>query len=150
MFDHVVGSSVGCSGGILCMWNPNMFVKEQVSICDYFVALMGTWAPTSSKLLIISVYALQELNKRRDLWDYLRTFIDRWESDTVIMGDFNEVRSKHERKINIQQNFSEVNKIIDEGKSNDEILIKRITLFNDLQELNNRNAMGISQKAKIR
>ncbi|GKD47907.1 RNA-directed DNA polymerase, eukaryota [Tanacetum coccineum] len=97
MFDHVVGSSVGCSGGILCMWNPNMFVKEQVSTCDYFVALMGTWAPTSFKLLIISVYAPQELNERRDLWDYLRTIIDRWEGDTVIMGDFNEVRSEHER-----------------------------------------------------
>nr|GEU59278.1 RNA-directed DNA polymerase, eukaryota [Tanacetum cinerariifolium] len=96
MFDHVVGSSVGCSG-ILCMWNPNLFVKEQVSTCDYFVALMGTWAPTSSKLLIISVYAPQKLNERRDLWDYLRTFIDRWEGDTVIIGDFYEVFSKHER-----------------------------------------------------
>nr|GFC09483.1 RNA-directed DNA polymerase, eukaryota [Tanacetum cinerariifolium] len=52
---------------------------------------------TSSKLLIISVYAPQELNERCGLWDYLRTFIDRWEGDTVIMGDFNEVRLKHER-----------------------------------------------------
>nr|GEW58414.1 RNA-directed DNA polymerase, eukaryota [Tanacetum cinerariifolium] len=97
MFDHVIGSSVGCSRDILCMWNPNVFVKDQVSTCDYFVALMGTWTPTSSKLLIISFYAPQELNERRDLWDYLRTFIDRWEGDTVIMSDFNEVRSEHER-----------------------------------------------------
>nr|GEU89314.1 RNA-directed DNA polymerase, eukaryota [Tanacetum cinerariifolium] len=247
MFDHVVGSSIGCSGGILYMWNPNMFVKEQVSTCDYFVALMGTWAPTSSKILIISVYAPQELIERRDLWDYLRTFINRWEGDTVIVGDFNEVRSEHERfgstfnrqgdiafnnfissaclidlpleeinydygpslfwffhswfamegfnyfvettwkslnivepnglirlkkklqapkiaikawskeankrsnerKINIQQNLSEVDKLIDQGKSNDEILIKRIMLLNDLQELNNRNAMEISQKPKF-
>ncbi|GJR17111.1 RNA-directed DNA polymerase, eukaryota [Tanacetum coccineum] len=280
------------------LWGNQMF-DHQVSTCDYFVALMGTWAPTSSKLLIISVYAPQELNERRDLWDYLRTIIDRWEGDTVIMGDFNEVRSEHERfgstfnrqgaiafnnfisstclidlplegyaftwahksaskmskldrylisegvldlfphlsalcldrhlsdhrpilmretnydygpspfrffhswfamegfnsfvettwkslnivepnglirlkkklqalkiaikawskeankrsndrKINIQQNLSEVDKLIDQGKSNDEILIKRITLLNDLQELNNRNAMEISQKAKIR
>ncbi|GJS81135.1 RNA-directed DNA polymerase, eukaryota [Tanacetum coccineum] len=85
------------SGGIICVWNPNMFVKEHVSTCDYFIALMGTWTPTSSKLLIISVYAPQELNERRDLWDYLRTLIGRWEGDTVIMGDFNEVRSEHER-----------------------------------------------------
>nr|GEU74951.1 RNA-directed DNA polymerase, eukaryota [Tanacetum cinerariifolium] len=275
-----------------------MFVKEQVSTCDYFVALMGTWAPTSSKLLIISIYDPQELNERRDLWDYLRMFIDRWEGDTVIMSDFNEVRLEHERfgftfnrqgaiafnnfislaclidlplegyaftwahksaskmskldrylisegvlylfphlsalcldqhlfdhrpillretnydygpspfwffhswfamegfnsfvettwkslnimepngliqlkkklqalkiaikawskeankrsndrKINIQQNLSEVDKLIDQGKSSDEILIKRVTLLNDLQELNNRNAMEISQKAKI-
>nr|GEU97693.1 RNA-directed DNA polymerase, eukaryota [Tanacetum cinerariifolium] len=59
--------------------------------------MAGIWAPTSSKLLIISVYAPQELNGRRNLWDYLRTFIDRWEGDIVIMGDFNEVRSEHER-----------------------------------------------------
>nr|GEX11713.1 RNA-directed DNA polymerase, eukaryota [Tanacetum cinerariifolium] len=97
MSDHVVGSSVGCSGGILYMWNPNMFVKEQVSTCDYFVALIGTWSPTSSKLLIIFIYAPQELNERRDLWNYLCKFIDRWEGDTVIMGDFNEVCSEHER-----------------------------------------------------
>nr|GEZ99867.1 RNA-directed DNA polymerase, eukaryota [Tanacetum cinerariifolium] len=126
-----------------------------------------------------SVVFLGELNERRDLWDYLCTFIDRWEGDTVIMGDFNEVRSEHERsliigmplqalkiaikawskeankrsddrKINIQQNLSEVDKLIDQGKSNDETLLKRITLLNDLQELNNRNAMKISQKAKIR
>nr|GEV22363.1 RNA-directed DNA polymerase, eukaryota [Tanacetum cinerariifolium] len=144
-------------------------MAEQVSTCDYFVALMGTWAPTSSKLLIISVYAPQELNERRDLWDYLRTFIDRREGDTVIMGDFNEVLSEHERfgsTFNRQwaiafNNFissaclidlllEEVDKLIDQEKSNDEILIKRITLFNDLQKLNNRNAMEISQKAKIR
>nr|GEY95650.1 RNA-directed DNA polymerase, eukaryota [Tanacetum cinerariifolium] len=125
-------------------------MAEKVSTCDSFVALMGTWAPTFSKLLIIFVYAPQELNERRDLWDYLCTFIDRWEGDTVIMSDFNKVRSKHERKINIQQNLLEVDKFIDQGKSNDEIFIKRITLLNDLQEFNNSNAMEISQKAKIR
>nr|GEZ20471.1 RNA-directed DNA polymerase, eukaryota, reverse transcriptase zinc-binding domain protein [Tanacetum cinerariifolium] len=59
-------------------------------------------------------------------------------------------KRSNDRKINIQQNLSEVDKLIDQGKINDEILIKRITLLNDLQKLNNRNAMEISQKAKIR
>ncbi|GJT01969.1 RNA-directed DNA polymerase, eukaryota [Tanacetum coccineum] len=96
-FDHVVGSSVGCSGGIVCVWDPNMFVKDHVSKSDYFVALMGTWIPTSTKLLIISVYAHQELSEKRDLWDYLHLIINRWDGETVIMGDFNEVRSERER-----------------------------------------------------
>ncbi|GJV59871.1 RNA-directed DNA polymerase, eukaryota [Tanacetum coccineum] len=96
-FNHVVGSSVGCSGGIVCVWDPNMFVKDHVSKSDYFVALMGTWIPTSTKLLIISVYAPQELSENRDLWDYLHLIINRWDGETVIMGDFNEVRSKRER-----------------------------------------------------
>nr|GEY21681.1 RNA-directed DNA polymerase, eukaryota [Tanacetum cinerariifolium] len=42
----------------------------------------------------------------------------------------------------------EVDKLIDQGKSNDEILINHV--LNDLHELNNRNAMVISQNAKIR
>nr|GFB29808.1 RNA-directed DNA polymerase, eukaryota [Tanacetum cinerariifolium] len=225
-----------------------MFVKEQVFTCDYFVALMGTWAPTSSKLLIVSVYAPQELNEMRDLWDYLRSFIDRQgaiafnnfissaclidlplegyaftrahksaskmskldrylisegvldlfphlsalcldrhlsDHRPILLRETNYdygpspfgfsilglIRLKKKlqalkiaikawskeankrsnyRKINIQQNLSEVDKLIDQGKRNDEILIKRITLLNDLQDLNNRNAIEISQKAKIR
>nr|GEV74591.1 RNA-directed DNA polymerase, eukaryota [Tanacetum cinerariifolium] len=59
-------------------------------------------------------------------------------------------KRSNDKKINIQQNLSEVDKLIDQGKSNDEILIKRITLLNDLQELNNMNAMEISQKVKMR
>nr|GFA44444.1 RNA-directed DNA polymerase, eukaryota [Tanacetum cinerariifolium] len=51
-------------------------------------------------------------------------------------------KRSNDRKINIQQNLSEVDKLIDQGKSNDEILIKRITLLNDLQEHNNRNAIN--------
>ncbi|GJZ65686.1 RNA-directed DNA polymerase, eukaryota [Tanacetum coccineum] len=31
------------------------------------------------------------------LWDYIRLLIDRWEGEFVILGDFNEVRSEHER-----------------------------------------------------
>nr|GEX28845.1 RNA-directed DNA polymerase, eukaryota [Tanacetum cinerariifolium] len=81
------------------------------------------------------------------------------EGNTVIMGDFNEVRSKHERFGSMfnKQGAIAFNKFISstclidlplEGKSNDEILIKRIMLLNDLQELNNRNAIEISQKTK--
>ncbi|GJS57893.1 RNA-directed DNA polymerase, eukaryota [Tanacetum coccineum] len=96
-FDHVVGPSVGFSGGILCVWDSCVFIKDHVSKSDYFVAIMGTWVPTSTKLLIISVYAPQQLTKKRDLWNYLHSLIDRWDGKTVIMGDFNEVRYKHER-----------------------------------------------------
>nr|GEZ08616.1 RNA-directed DNA polymerase, eukaryota [Tanacetum cinerariifolium]GEZ08954.1 RNA-directed DNA polymerase, eukaryota [Tanacetum cinerariifolium] len=239
-FDHVVGSSIGCSGGIVCVWDPNMFVKDHVSKSDYFVALMGTWIPTSTKLLIISVYAPQELSEKRDLWDYLHLIISGWDGETVIMGDFNEVRSERERfgfvfnqqramvfnnfisltglidlpldgyaftwshksaskmskldrfllseglmelfphlsaicldknlsdhrhillqetkakmksnekKFNIQQNLLELDKLIDQGRSNEDICCKRIMLINDLYEINSKNLSELSQKAKIR
>ncbi|GKE83826.1 RNA-directed DNA polymerase, eukaryota, partial [Tanacetum coccineum] len=63
----------------------------------YFLAIMGTWTPTSTKLLVISVYAPQELSEKRELWGYLCSLIDRWDGETVVLGDFNEVRTEQER-----------------------------------------------------
>ncbi|GJQ94396.1 RNA-directed DNA polymerase, eukaryota [Tanacetum coccineum] len=96
-FDHAVSSSVGNSGGIICVWDSHMFVKDHVSTSDYFLAIFGTWTPTASKLLVISVYAPQDMSEKRDLWVYLSSMINRWDGETVVMGDFNEVRTEHER-----------------------------------------------------
>ncbi|GKA90830.1 RNA-directed DNA polymerase, eukaryota [Tanacetum coccineum] len=96
-FDYACSPSVGNSGGILCVWDPRLFVKDNVSSSDYFLAARGTWIPTSTKLLIISVYAPQELTEKRELWDYLRLMIDRWNGEYIILGDFNEVRSENKR-----------------------------------------------------
>nr|GEW07921.1 RNA-directed DNA polymerase, eukaryota [Tanacetum cinerariifolium] len=91
-FDHVVGPLIGFSGGVVCVWDSSMFIKDHVSKSDYFVVIMGTWTPTSTKLLIISVYAPQESTKKQDLWNYLRSLINRRERETMIMGDYNEVQ----------------------------------------------------------
>nr|GEV14313.1 RNA-directed DNA polymerase, eukaryota [Tanacetum cinerariifolium] len=96
-YDYAFSLFVGYSGGILCVWDSNMFVKESVTIFDSFVAIRGTWISTSTKLLIISVYAPQEASERRILWDYIRIMIESWEGESIILGDFNEVRSEQER-----------------------------------------------------
>ncbi|GJW12096.1 RNA-directed DNA polymerase, eukaryota [Tanacetum coccineum] len=46
-FDFSFSSSVGLSGGILCVWDPNSFVKDNATISDYFVAVRGTWLSTA-------------------------------------------------------------------------------------------------------
>nr|GFC12874.1 RNA-directed DNA polymerase, eukaryota, reverse transcriptase zinc-binding domain protein [Tanacetum cinerariifolium] len=63
-FDHAVSSLVGNYGGILRILDPNTFIKDHVSSSDYFLAIMGTWAPSSTKLLVISIYAPEELSKK--------------------------------------------------------------------------------------
>ncbi|GJY13410.1 RNA-directed DNA polymerase, eukaryota [Tanacetum coccineum] len=55
------------------------------------------WAPSSSKLLIIFVYAPQELTEKREIWGYLHSLINRWDGKVMILGDFNEVWSEQER-----------------------------------------------------
>nr|GEW43997.1 RNA-directed DNA polymerase, eukaryota [Tanacetum cinerariifolium] len=96
-FEFVCGPSVGNSGGILCVWDPRLFRKHNSTISNYFVAIQGDWIPNAKRYLIISVYAPQEFSEKRMLWSYLKHVIDSWSGETILMGDFNEVRSKVER-----------------------------------------------------
>nr|GEZ11584.1 hypothetical protein [Tanacetum cinerariifolium] len=59
-FDYVVSPSVGNSCGILCIWDPSLFYKENSTVLDYFIAIMGNWLPNNKKLLVIPVYAPQD------------------------------------------------------------------------------------------
>nr|GEY24491.1 RNA-directed DNA polymerase, eukaryota [Tanacetum cinerariifolium] len=68
-FDYVVSPSVGNSGGILCVWDPNLFYKENSTVSDYFISIMGNWLPNNKK----------------------------WNGEVLLMGDFNEVRLEEER-----------------------------------------------------
>nr|GEX67512.1 RNA-directed DNA polymerase, eukaryota [Tanacetum cinerariifolium] len=71
--------------------------KSCVSMSDYFVMVRGVWVPSGKSLLIISIYAPQELSEKRMLWDYLRLAICNWDGDVVAMGYFNEMRDSSER-----------------------------------------------------
>ncbi|GKA90903.1 RNA-directed DNA polymerase, eukaryota [Tanacetum coccineum] len=96
-FDFVHSDSVGNSGGILCIWDPNSFRKNNVTVSDYFCMVRGVWLKTGVDILMVAVYAPQELRDKRILWDYLEHVINQWDGEVVIMGDFNEVRFKSER-----------------------------------------------------
>ncbi|GJX34952.1 RNA-directed DNA polymerase, eukaryota [Tanacetum coccineum] len=71
--------------------------NNNVPISDSFDGYRGTWFPTATKLLIVSVYAPQEVSERRLLWEYIGSLIEQWEGECVILGDFNEVRTEQER-----------------------------------------------------
>ncbi|GKA99799.1 RNA-directed DNA polymerase, eukaryota, partial [Tanacetum coccineum] len=96
-FDYVHSDSVGNSGGILCMWDPNSFCKSSFTRSDYFVIIRGLWLKSGIELMIVVVYAPQEASEKRMLWDYLTHVSDQWDGEIVMMGDFNEVRYKSER-----------------------------------------------------
>nr|GEV65319.1 RNA-directed DNA polymerase, eukaryota, reverse transcriptase zinc-binding domain protein [Tanacetum cinerariifolium] len=87
-------NSVGNSGGILCVWDPNAFRKTNHTILDYFVIIRGVWIKSCFDLLIIAVYAPHDSRDKQMLWDYLVYVINQWHGEAIIMGDFNEVRYK--------------------------------------------------------
>nr|GEY59455.1 RNA-directed DNA polymerase, eukaryota [Tanacetum cinerariifolium] len=95
-YDYVYSESLGNSGGILCVWEASIFKKINITVSDNFIAIYGTWLPTNSKILFIAIYAPQQTSCKRKLWDCISTIVDRWNGESIIMGDFNEVRSSEE------------------------------------------------------
>nr|GEY59263.1 RNA-directed DNA polymerase, eukaryota [Tanacetum cinerariifolium] len=97
VFDHLHSNSVGNSGGILYIWDPNAFRKNSFTISDSFIIIRGAWLMSGIDLMIIAVYAPHDPSDKCMLWDYLNHVINQWNGEVVIMGDFNEVRIKSDR-----------------------------------------------------
>ncbi|GKA78344.1 RNA-directed DNA polymerase, eukaryota, reverse transcriptase zinc-binding domain protein [Tanacetum coccineum] len=104
IFDHAYSDSVGSSGGILCIWDPNSFNKHSVTVSDYFVIIRGTWRTSGQKVLMIAVYGPHDCRDKQSLWEFLHHEISKWRGEVIIMGDFNEVRFTSDR---FGSNFNE-------------------------------------------
>nr|GEW66487.1 nucleotide-binding alpha-beta plait domain-containing protein [Tanacetum cinerariifolium] len=91
---ETMGASVGNSGGILCVWDPNMFKKTNSNVSNYFVMVRGDWMPNGKNLLIISVYAPQELSEKKMLWDYLSLVMSNWEGEETYKNVSQEIRDQ--------------------------------------------------------
>nr|GEZ16607.1 RNA-directed DNA polymerase, eukaryota [Tanacetum cinerariifolium]GEZ18937.1 RNA-directed DNA polymerase, eukaryota [Tanacetum cinerariifolium] len=177
IFDHILNASLGNSGGILCTWDPNVFHKEHHIISDNFVALYGTWIPNRMKLLVILVYAPQSASSKRMLWRYISSFITRWNGESMVMGDFNEVRRMEERwgstfnaqgasvfnsfitssglidvqlEGDLKSKLSDINKELDQGGVNDDLLLSRMDAMKQLQDVKSSKTNYFMQKAKVR
>ncbi|GJX01702.1 RNA-directed DNA polymerase, eukaryota [Tanacetum coccineum] len=96
-YDFLYSNSVGNSGWILCVWDPNSFIKHNYTISDYFVIVRGKWLKKDIDLLIVAIYAPHDPRDKTMVWDYLSHVINQWKGSVVIMGDFNEVRFKSDR-----------------------------------------------------
>nr|GFC17666.1 RNA-directed DNA polymerase, eukaryota [Tanacetum cinerariifolium] len=76
-----------------CMKNIEEIIESQ-GVNEFS---RGKWVSNGKLLLIVSVYAPQELTERKMLWEYLMHVMASWKGDVIIMGDFNEVRYSNER-----------------------------------------------------
>nr|GEW32371.1 RNA-directed DNA polymerase, eukaryota, reverse transcriptase zinc-binding domain protein [Tanacetum cinerariifolium] len=92
------GDSLGNSGGILCIWEATIFKKENVTISDNFIVIYDSWLPNNAKILFIAVYAPQQASSKSILWDYISVLLNCLNCKTIVMGDFNEVRSSEKRR----------------------------------------------------
>ncbi|GJZ07132.1 RNA-directed DNA polymerase, eukaryota [Tanacetum coccineum] len=220
IFEHLFSEAIGNLGGILCVWDPNIFLKDQHIISDNFITLYGTWIPTKTKLLMISIYAPQPLSEKRSLWNYVKSLITRWATEfndfisssrlvdiqlegysftwfhqsankmnrhlsdhrPILLRDvitdygatlfrFNgmvhfkkklqalkkvirmwvaeQKRMQSGRLNEIKLKLSDIDKHIDQGDVNDEILLSRMDLMKQMHDIKSSDARDFLQKAKI-
>lgn len=98
-FDFVSSNSVGQGGGLISIWNNNLF-RKSYSICrEDCIVIQGTWLENNVQVCFINIYASQNPTKREELWSFVNTTLLNWGGVTIVFGDFNEVRSANERRI---------------------------------------------------
>ncbi|GKD04614.1 RNA-directed DNA polymerase, eukaryota, reverse transcriptase zinc-binding domain protein, partial [Tanacetum coccineum] len=97
VFDYACSLSRGRSGGLISIWDPNVFAKDQIWCDDRFIIVKGKWANSDEVFFMINIYGPQEPSEKMSLWNHLLDFIANHEGQYVIFGDFNEVRDESER-----------------------------------------------------
>ncbi|GJW85754.1 hypothetical protein Tco_0158899 [Tanacetum coccineum] len=179
-YNFAFSPSVGFSGGILCVWDLNVFVKDNVTISDFFVAVRGDFNEVRSKQErfgtifndsgakdfnhFISMAGLIDLPFEGLLSVYpslSSLFLDRHLSDhrPIIMResivDYEPSPFRVFHSWFAKDGFDKLvddswkNKLIDKGKSNDDLVTERVSLLKDLHNINTCHSLDIAQKVKI-
>nr|GEZ37079.1 RNA-directed DNA polymerase, eukaryota, reverse transcriptase zinc-binding domain protein [Tanacetum cinerariifolium] len=177
-FLAVHSDAVGNSSGILCVWDPNSFCKNNVTLSDYFVIIRGCWRLTGHNFLLIAVYAPQDSRDKQSLWEYLQHEIGKWKGEVIIMGDFNERYISDHRPILLRENHYDygptpfrffhhrlemdgfcklvddtwkvVDLIIDSGHGTEKEISTRADIINKIQRCDKLDSMEMAQKAKVK
>ncbi|GJT70269.1 retrovirus-related pol polyprotein from transposon TNT 1-94 [Tanacetum coccineum] len=85
------------SGGLISVWDPNYFVKDQIWCDDYFIIVQGKWVNSNEVFYMINIYGPHETVAKTSLWSRMMDFIVTHEGHYIIFGDMNEVHDESER-----------------------------------------------------
>ncbi|GKA17937.1 RNA-directed DNA polymerase, eukaryota [Tanacetum coccineum] len=96
-FDFVECPSNGRSGGLVSIWDPNVFSKINEFQFENFLIVEGNWIASHTHCFMINVYAPQEDRKKETIWNKILEFMNINQGHYIIFGDFNVVRYASER-----------------------------------------------------
>lgn len=89
--------SIGLSGGLLCIWDPEVFQLQACCSNRRFILLSGTLF-NSFNCVILNIYAPNSVGDKKKLWDSLIKLKMNFQNPGCLCGDFNEIKSISERK----------------------------------------------------
>ncbi|CAL0305463.1 unnamed protein product [Lupinus luteus] len=89
----------GYSGGILSLWNKDVFLSEEVRVGSNFVTVKGRWVHHNVSSNIMNVYSPCDLVGKRLFWEEAKSdFSGRSGELWCLAGDFNAVLCRDERR----------------------------------------------------
>ncbi|GKG01518.1 RNA-directed DNA polymerase, eukaryota, partial [Tanacetum coccineum] len=95
--DFASSDSVGASGGILTVWDSQLFSLEHKVVNRSFLGVIGAWVGASKQVGLLNVYAPQLSSLKDQLWIDIKNFIKSYDAVWILFGDFNVVRCHDER-----------------------------------------------------
>lgn len=96
----------GRKGGMLVAWTQNVEVK-QIRKNNFCIEMQIRSDEVMFDQWFIFVYASTDANMRKQQWDFVRARKEDWGDMWVIGGDFNDIKSKDEKKGDrVRQDYS--------------------------------------------
>ncbi|PWA99336.1 RNA-directed DNA polymerase, eukaryota, Nucleotide-binding alpha-beta plait domain protein [Artemisia annua] len=96
-FDYACSLARGRSGGLISMWDPNTFVKEDIWCDDAFIIVKGRWKNKVGECYMINLYGPHDPMAKVALWNRVWHFMQSHRGKYMLFGDMNEVRNEQER-----------------------------------------------------
>ncbi|CAL5438187.1 unnamed protein product [Camellia sinensis] len=87
----------GSAGGLLCIWDPDIFQLKDCCSSRRFIILSGTLF-NHFHCVILNIYAPNDVGSRGNLWKCLLKLKEEFPNPWLLGGDFNEIRQIGERK----------------------------------------------------
>ncbi|GKC55650.1 nucleotide-binding alpha-beta plait domain-containing protein [Tanacetum coccineum] len=74
--DFAFENAMGASGGILTMWNSNIFFADQRFSDRNYLAVVGNWVGIPCKIGLLNVYAPQSNSQKVVLWAAIESLVN--------------------------------------------------------------------------
>ncbi|GJV86771.1 retrovirus-related pol polyprotein from transposon TNT 1-94 [Tanacetum coccineum] len=103
----IIGLQEIKSGGILLIWDANIFVCGEAIGDERFMAIKGNWKGKIVDVYLVCVYGPHVSLEKSSLWDELLTLMERMGGAWCIFEDFNVIKRPDDR-LNSQVNIKEM------------------------------------------
>ncbi|XP_071727583.1 uncharacterized protein [Rutidosis leptorrhynchoides] len=131
---YAVKSSIGRSGGLVTIWDSNVFMFTQALEGKFFLAIRGSLVGYDSEIVTANIYGPHNDEKKKRFWCSLGDLLQMTNVEWILCGDFNELRNVGER-LNTRYNAkraSVFNEFInDNGLIEISLVGKRFTRISD-------------------